>query len=149
MTDLEKTQELNPTYRQIDNFSEKELELIQNATNQEKTVPYDVIYNFYKFIKTLTNDQKQLYLNNSEKLWEELGLEDIENPYIFSNEKINSENNELINFKDQKETELYWEKRLSGTSHETLVDEMNLHVIKYEEPKKNIINNNDDDVIVI
>jgi len=149
MTDLEKTHELNPTYRQIDNFSEKELELIQNATNQEKSVPYDVIYNFYKFIKTLTNDQKKLYLNNSEKLWEELGLQDIENPYVFSNEKINSENNELINFKDQKETELYWEKRLSGTSHETLVDKMNLHIIKYEEPKKNIINNNDDDVRVI
>lgn len=148
--EIEKTPPINPDYRQIDDLTKKELEIIENATEHNPTMPYDVVYNFYKFLKTLTKEQQELYLTDSNKLWEELGMNNIENPYIYSNEKINEKDNELINFTNEEESNEYWKRRLEGESHDVLVEEMKLNVKKYEEPKKIICNDDyEDDVRII
>ena len=148
--EIEKTPPINPDYRQIDDLTKKELEIIEQATEYNKTMPYDVIYNFYKFLKTLTKEQQELYLTDSNKLWEELGMNNIENPYIYSNEKINDKNNELINFTNEEQSEEYWKRRIEGETHDDLIEKMQLNVKKYEEPKKIICNDNyEDDVRII
>lgn len=148
--EIEKTPPINPDYKQIDDLTKKELEIIENATEHNPTMPYDVVYNFYKFLKTLTKEQQELYLTDSNKLWEELGMNDIENPYIYSYDKINDKDNELINFTNEEESDEYWKRRIEGESHDDLVEKMKLNVKKYEEPKKIICNDDyEDDVRII
>jgi len=128
--EVENTRELKPTYRQIDNFTKNELDLIESeASNCE--IPYDIVYNFYKFLKTLTKEQRELYLKDSEQLWKELKVNDIENPYIYSDEKINQNNNEVICFENEEQEKEYWKKRLEeNKTHEDILNEMDLKVLK-------------------
>jgi hypothetical protein len=128
---IEKTPPINPKYRQIDNFSDKDLDLINEALEENKNIPYDVVYNFYKFLKTLTKEQKKLYLKNPEKLWKELKVDNIdENFYTFDNIKIEDEKHELVCFRDKEESEKYWNLRKEGKTHEEIIKEMNILVKK-------------------
>jgi hypothetical protein len=128
---IEKTPPINPKYRQIDNFTDKDLDLINEALEENKNIPYDVVYNFYKFLKTLTKEQQELYLEDSDKLWKELKVDNIdENFYTFDNIKIEDEKHELINFRDKEESEKYWHLRKEGKTHEEIVKEMNIWVKK-------------------
>jgi polyribonucleotide nucleotidyltransferase len=128
---IEKTPPINPKYRQIDNFTDKDLDLINESLEENKNIPYDVVYNFYKFLKTLTKEQQKLYLEDSDKLWKELKVDNIdENFYTFDNIKIEDEKHELINFRDKEESEKYWNLRKEGKTHEEIIKEMNIWVKK-------------------
>lgn len=127
---IEKTPDLKAEYKQIDGFTKKELELIDEMTNLSNGIPHDVVYNFYKFLKTLTKEQQKLYLEDSDKLWEQLNVKHIGNNYTIENIKIDDENHELIHFSSKEENDEYWKKRLEGISHETLTKEMNLNIKK-------------------
>lgn len=136
----EKTPPLKAEYKQLDGFTKKELELIDEMTNLSNGIPHDVVYNFYKFLKTLTKEQQKLYLEDSDKLWEQLNVKHIGNNYTFENIKFTDEKHELIHFSSKEENEEYWKKRLEGISHEKIVDEMKLYTTKNQQ----ILNKNED-----